>query len=54
MPEEWYNKFLWVDDDEAACGDDIPHVWPGANASVLSCRRQLLAMVALVDEVGGK
>ena len=53
VPKEWYDKFLWVEDDEAACGDDIPRVWPGANKTVVSCRRQLLAMIALVDEIVG-
>ena len=53
VPEEWYARFPGVRDDEAACGDDIPHVWPGANRSVLACRRQYIAMVALMDEVVG-
>lgn len=53
VPQEWYDKFDFVEDDEAACGDDIPYVWPGANTSVLSCRRQFQAMLAIVDEVVG-
>jgi arylsulfatase B len=53
VPEDWYNKFLDVENDETDCGDKIPWVWPGANKSVLSCRRQYVAMVSLVDEIVG-
>jgi hypothetical protein len=31
VPQEWYDKFSHITDDEAACGDKIPWVWPGAN-----------------------
>jgi arylsulfatase B len=53
VPEEWYDRVTWVQDDENACGDDIPKVWPGSNRSVISCRRQYEAMVLLVDEIVG-
>lgn len=39
VPEEWYNRYSFVTDDEPGCGSKIPWVWPGANESaVLSCR----------------
>jgi arylsulfatase B len=52
IPEEWYDRYETTD-DEPGCGSKIPFVWPGANSSVLACRRQYVAMVGLVDEIVG-
>jgi arylsulfatase B len=52
VPEEWYNRYETTD-DEPGCGSKIPYVWPGANNSVLACRRQYIAMLGLVDEIVG-
>jgi arylsulfatase B len=53
VPQEWYDAVGPTTDDEAACGDDFPWVWPGAPRSVIACRRQYLALVALMDSVVG-
>jgi arylsulfatase B len=45
VPEEWYNKYSFVENDEQGCNYTTPMIFPGSLPSQYSCRRQANAMV---------
>lgn len=53
VPQEWLQEFDWITDDEAACQQQTPYIFPGSTAADYRCRSQYSAMVALLDSVLG-
>lgn len=53
VPQEYYDRFSWMTDDEGKCNATTPYIWPGSGPNAFSCRRQKAAMLALLDDLVG-
>ena len=53
VPQEWYDRYDYVTDDEPGCNVTQSMIFPGSTPSQYSCRRQHDAMVGLLDAAIG-
>lgn len=53
VPQQYYDRFAFMTDDEGKCNATTPYIWPGAPANAYSCRRQKAAMLAMLDDLVG-
>jgi len=53
VPENYYNNFTWITDDEMECHEQTPYVFPGGPTN-WTCRATYHAMVKYLDDEIGK